>query len=136
MEIVALIGRVLFVAVFLGSGLGHLTQTAGMTGYAESKKLPAARPMVLVSGVWIIVGGLMVLLGVWGDLGALMLAAFLLPTAFLFHGFWQERDPMTRQNEMAQFLKDVSLAGAALLVFVLYARFGEELGLTITDPLF
>jgi uncharacterized membrane protein YphA (DoxX/SURF4 family) len=136
MDVVALIGRVLFVAIFLGSGLNHLTQSAVMAGYAESKKLPAARPMVLISGVWIIVGGLMVLLGVWGDLGALMLAAFVLATAFLFHGFWQEREPMTRQNEMIHFMKDVSLGGAALLVFVLYARFGEDLGLTITDPLF
>ncbi|HEX6074708.1 MAG TPA: DoxX family protein [Micromonosporaceae bacterium] len=136
MDVVALIGRILFVAVFLGSGLNHLTQTAGMAGYAESKRLPAARPMVLISGVWIIVGSLMVLLGLWGDLGALMLAAFVLLTAFLFHGFWQESDPMTRQNETAHFLKDVSLGGAALLTFVLYARFGEDLGLVITDPLF
>lgn len=136
MDVVALIGRVLFVAVFFGSGLNHLTQSAGMAGYAESKKLPAARPMVLISGVWVILAGLMVLLGAWGDLGALMLAAFLLGTAFLFHGFWQERDPMTRQNEMIHFMKDLSLAGAALLVFVLYAQFGEELGLTITNPLF
>ncbi len=136
MDVVALIGRVLFVAVFFGSGLSHLTQSAAMAGYAESKKLPAARPMVLVSGVWIIVGGLMVLLGVWGDLGALMLAAFVFATAFLFHSFWQERDPMTRQNEMIHFLKDVSLGGAAVLIFALYAEFGEDLGLTITDPLF
>ena len=136
MEVVGLIGRVLFVAIFFGSGLNHLTQSAVLAGYAESKKLPAARLMVQISGVWIIVGGLMVLLGVWGDLGALMLAAFLLATAFLFHGFWQERDPMTRQNEMIHFMKDVSLAGAPLLVFVVDARFGEELGLTITDPLF
>lgn len=136
MGVVALLGRVLFVAIFLGSGFNHLTQSAGMTGYAESKRLPSARLMVLISGVWILVGGLMVLLGLWGDLGALMLAAFVLATAFLFHGFWQESDPMTRQNEMIHFMKDLSLTGAALLVFVLYAEFGEDLGLTLTDPLF
>jgi uncharacterized membrane protein YphA (DoxX/SURF4 family) len=136
MDVVALIGRVLFVAVFLGSGFSHLTQAAALAGYAEAKRLPAAKPMVLISGVWIVVGALMVLLGLWGDLGALLLAGFVFATAFLFHGFWQETDPMTRQNEMIHFMKDVSLGGAALLTFVLYAQFGEDLGLTVTDPLF
>ena len=137
MDFIALLGRLLFVLGFLSAGVfGHLMQAAAMTGYAESKKLPAARPMVLLSGVRIIVGSLMVLLGVWADLGALMLFVFLLGTAFIFHNFWAETDPMARQNEMAHFNKDLALAGAALLIFVFYGSLGDELGLTITGPLF
>jgi uncharacterized membrane protein YphA (DoxX/SURF4 family) len=40
MDVVLLIGRVLFVALFLGSAVNHLTQSEGMAGYAASKGLP------------------------------------------------------------------------------------------------
>ncbi|MGH3712058.1 MAG: DoxX family protein [Micromonosporaceae bacterium] len=136
MEIVALIGRILFALVFLGSGAAHLTQTAAMTGYAKSKKVPYAQIVVLASGTMIVLGALMILFGVWGDLGALLLVAFLVPTAVVMHNFWTETDPQTRQVEMVQFMKDLSLAGGALLVFVLYSKHGDDLGLTITGPLF
>ena len=139
MELIALIGRVLFASIFLASGVNHLRNADAMAGYAASKKLPWPRLMVLGSGVWIIVAGLMVLFGFWGDLGALMLAGFLVATAFLFHGFWSEQDEMARQNEMIHFTKDIALAGAALLIFVLFGmvtdQAGEQLGLVVTEPL-
>jgi uncharacterized membrane protein YphA (DoxX/SURF4 family) len=136
MDVVALIGRILFAALFLGSAFGHLTQSEAMAGYAKSRGLPQAKLAVLASGVLILVGGLLVLLGLWMDLGALLLVVFLVPTAFLMHAFWKETDPMAKQNEMVSFQKDIALAGAALLIFALYAGYGADLGITITDPLF
>ncbi|NKE56660.1 DoxX family membrane protein [Lentzea sp. PSKA42] len=136
MDVVALIGRILFALLFLGSAFGHFTQTEAMAGYAGSKGVPAAKLAVLAGGVVLLLGGLMILLGVWADLGALLLALFLLPTAVLMHGFWKETDAQAKQMEMVQFQKDVGLAGAALLLFALYAGYGAGLGLTITGPLF
>jgi putative oxidoreductase len=136
MDVVALIGRILFAALFLGSAFGHFSQSEAMAGYAKSRGVPQARLAVLGSGALILVGGLMVLLGVWMDLGALLLVIFLVPTAVLMHPFWKETDPMAKQNEMVSFNKDIALAGAALLVLALYAGPGAELGITITDPLF
>ncbi len=83
MDVLVLIGRVLFSALFLASALGHLTQTGAMAQYAQFKGIPSPKLGVLSSGVLILVGGLSVLLGVWADLGALLLFIFLLPTAFL-----------------------------------------------------
>lgn len=134
MDIVALIGRILFALVFLGSAFGHLTQSAAMAGYAQSKRVPAPRATVLATGVMQLIGALMVVLGAWGDLGALLLAIFLIPTAVIMHGFWTETDPQARQNEMIQFLKDMALAGAALTLIVLFAD--GDIGLTLTGPLF
>ncbi|MBB4931919.1 putative membrane protein YphA (DoxX/SURF4 family) [Lipingzhangella halophila] len=134
MDIVALIGRLLFVLVFLMSGVNHLTNLAAMSGYAESKKFPAPRAAVAVSGAWIIIAGLLVLIGVWADLGALMLFVFLVATAFGFHAFWSETDPGTQQNEMNHFLKDIALAGASLVLFVVFSQ--ADIGLTTTGPLF
>ncbi|MPZ61385.1 MAG: DoxX family membrane protein [Propionibacteriales bacterium] len=134
MDFVVLIGRILFVFVFLGSGMAHLTQTEGMAGYAQSKGVPFAKPTVLGSGALIIVGALMVLLGIWGDLGALFIVLFLVPTALMMHNFWQETDAQAKQLEMIQFMKDIGLAGGALTMFALYAE--GQVGWAITDPLF
>jgi putative oxidoreductase len=134
MDLIVLIGRILLAALFLGSAFGHLTQTEGMAGYAQAKGVPSARAAVVVSGVLILLGSLMVLLGIWPDLGALLLFIFLIPTAILMHGFWRETDPQARQMEMIQFQKDIALAGAALIAFALFAT--DDVGLTITGPLF
>lgn len=136
MDVLVLIGRILFSAVFLSSAVGHLTQTDVMAGYAKSRGVPAARLAVLASGVLILVGGLSVLLGIWPDVGALLLVLFLVPTAITMHAFWRETDGQARQNEMIAFTKDLALAGAAIALFALFAYAGDDLGLTIVGPLF
>ncbi|UGT41183.1 DoxX family protein [Nocardia yamanashiensis] len=136
MDVLVLIGRVLFVLLFLSSGFGHIAQADAMAQYAKFKGVPMPKPAVLASGVLLIAGGLSVLLGVWADLGALLLFVFLLPTAFLMHAFWKETDPQAKQTEMVSFNKDLALAGAALMLFAFFAYVGTDLGLTITGPLF
>jgi putative oxidoreductase len=135
-DVVALIGRILFGALFIGSAVAHLTQTQAMAGFAASRGVPQARFIVLASGVQILIGGLMVILGVWMDLGALLLVVFLIPTAVLMHGFWKETDAQAKMMEQVQFQKDLGLAGAALLLLALYGGYGADLGITITGPLF
>ncbi len=135
MDIIVLIGRILFAALFINSSYAHLAQSDMMAGYATSRGVPSARPLVLITGVQILAGGLMVLLGIWADLGALLLAAFLIPTAVLIHGFWRDSDA-ARQQEIVQFSKDTALAGASLMLFAFFAYTGDNLGLTITGPLF
>jgi putative oxidoreductase len=135
MDVLVLIGRILFVGVFLAGAMGHFAMTEGMTGYAQSKGVPAARIAVLGVGVLLGLGALSVLLGLWADLGALLLVVFLVPTAVMMHGFWSETDPQAKQMEQTQFLKDLGLAGAALMLFAFFAHV-DDLGLTITGPLF
>ena len=43
---------------------------------------------VLGGGVLLLAGSLSMLLGVWADLGALLLVVFLVPTAVMMHGCW------------------------------------------------
>ena len=136
MDVIVLIGRIIFVAIFLASGFAHLTQGRDMAGFASSKGLPNAALFVQLSGLQMLVGGLMVVLGVWMDLGFLILAAFLIPAALLFHNFWTAEDPMQFNVERAQFMKNVALTGACLAMFGMVAGLGPELGLTITEPPF
>lgn len=133
MDVVFLVGRILFAALFLGASYGHLAQTRAMAGYAESRGVPMARLAVQGSGVLLVLGALSVSLGVWGDLGALLLVVFLVSTAVMMHGFWAETDPMAKQMELVQFQKDLALAGASLVVFVMFSD--RDVGLTLTGPL-
>ena len=135
MDALLLIGRVLFVLATLSSGLmGHLAHSGMMAGYAQSKGIPAARFIVLLTGVQIVAGSVMVALGIWPDLGALLLAVFLIPTALVMHRFWGIEDQGQRMNEQTQFNKDLSLGGAAVVMFAAWA-YGGPVGYAITDPL-
>jgi putative oxidoreductase len=136
MDIIVLIGRILFAFLFLTSGFSHFTKRQMMAPYAASKGVPAPMVAVLAGGVLLLAGSLSVLLGIWADLGALLLVIFLVPTAVMMHSFWKETDAQARMNELVQFSKDIALAGAALMLFAFFSYVGEGLGLTITGPLF
>ena len=114
MDVVVLIARILFVAIFLASGIGHLVQTEAMAGYAKFKGVPAPKVSTIVSGL-------------------LMLVA-IAPIPLLMHRYWNEQGE-ARMNEQVQFNKTVSLVGGALALFALFALV-PTLGLTITGPLF
>lgn len=136
MDVVILIGRILFVGVFLMSAIGHFTQGKQMTGFAQAKRVPMPAVAVYGGGVLLALGGLSVLFGIWPDLGALLLVIFLVPTAIMMHNFWTESDPQARYLDQIQFFKDIGLAGAALMMVGLFAKLGDDLGLVITGPLF
>lgn len=135
MDVVLVIGRVLFALLFINSGIAHLTKLEAMTGYAKYKKVPAAKLGVIVSGLMILIGGLYVALGIYADLGALLIALFLIPTSFLMHAFWKETDATAKQNESIGFFKNLSMAGAALIIFALVAT-GTDFGPSITSSFF
>lgn len=135
MNAVLIIGRVLFSLIFINSGVMHLTKLETMTGYATYKKIPAAKLAVIASGIMILIGGLYVALGIYADLGALLIALFLIPAAILMHAFWKESDPTAKQNETIGFFKDLSLAGAALIIFAVVGA-GGNFGPSITSAFF
>lgn len=114
------IGRILFAMLFIASGLGHLTRRQAMATYAEAKGVPAAGTLVPLTGLMIIAGGLSVLLWSWVDLGAWLLVLFLFAAAGKMHAFWKEENEIARQMEMAHFMKNMALAGAAIVFYVLY----------------
>jgi uncharacterized membrane protein YphA (DoxX/SURF4 family) len=127
-----LIGRILFASVFLRFGIVHLAQTEGSAQYAAYKGVPRARTLVVASGVAMLVGAVAVVLGVWMDLAALGLAIYCVVAGVVMHNFWTQTDPQTRQAEMAQFYKNISIAGGALILIAV----SESAPYTITDGLF
>lgn len=111
-----LAGRILFSLVFILSGLNHLIQRQSMAEYARARGLPAPGLAVVLSGIFILACGLMIAVGYSRFIASGLLFLFLVATAFLMHPFWKEEDPQAQQNEMTHFLKDLALAGAALII--------------------
>jgi putative oxidoreductase len=136
MDLVFLIGRILFGVLFVSSGYAHFAAGEAMQGVARQAGAPAPATTVPLTGAVIIVSGIAVIFGVLADLGALLIAGFLFLTAFIIHAFWKVDDPQTRQMEQVHFFKDLALAGAALTLFYAYNQLQGDAGLSITDPLF
>ena len=136
MDIVLLIARILFAFMFVSGGLNHFKNLEAMAGYAQFKKVPAAKLSVQLSGLLLTLGGLSVVLGVWADLGAAVLAVVTLVMALKMHDFWTQTDPQAKQTETISFWKNISMAGGALFIFAIAAQKGIEYGPAITESLF
>jgi uncharacterized membrane protein YphA (DoxX/SURF4 family) len=129
---VLLIGRILFVFIFVMSGLTfHIMGRAVAIPYARAQGAPFPGLLVPLTGLAIAAAGVLVVLGIWVDLAALVLAANVFAFAFFMHAFWKVEDPQQRQMEQTQFIKDSALGGAALILFYLFQQFGENIGLVI-----
>jgi putative oxidoreductase len=135
--VVVLIGRIVF-AFFFGAvaGVGHFKRDQAMRGYAEQAGFPVPAIAGWVSGLWLIIGALSVAVGIWPDLGSLMIGAFVIPAALFFHRFWTLEDEMQRTSQTQLFYRNLIALGAALVFFGTFATLGSELRFTITAPLF
>lgn len=134
---IVLLGRVLFV-IFFGAiaGMGHIRQGEMMTGYARSQGFPIPYLAGWPAGVWLIAASLSILLGVWPDIGTLMIAAFVTLAALFFHRFWTLEDAMQKQTQTQLFYRNMIALGASLMLFGMFVTLGPDLRFMITDPLF
>jgi putative oxidoreductase len=111
---VVVLGRFLFVLIFLMSGPFHFSKQE--VAYAVAQGVPLASILVPFSGVLAFAGGLSILLGYRAKLGAWFLVLFLIPVTLMMHNFWAVHDPMMAQVHMAMFMKNLSMLGGALLI--------------------
>lgn len=117
MNTLQLIGRILFGTLFILNGVSHFVRLDMLAQYAGSKGVPVPEVAVIVTGLMMLLGGLAVVLGYKPKVGLWLLVAFLIPTALLMHNFWAVGAEQ-QTAEMSHFLKNVSLAGGALMLIV------------------
>lgn len=105
----AAIGRIMLALIFIVSGAMKLTDIDGTGAYIATAGLPAnlALPVALAE----ILGGLMIVFGVFTPVTALVFAAFCLLTALMFHR--ETADPL----QAAAALKNIAIAGGFLCLF-------------------
>ncbi|RUL69460.1 DoxX family protein [Dyella choica] len=105
-----LLSRVLIAGLFLLSGVGKITAYTATAGYMASVGVPGGMlPLVIATEV---LGSLAIILGWKTRIVSFLLAGFTLLTGFLFHTHFAD------QVQMIMFMKNVSIAGAFLLLTV------------------
>ncbi len=107
----ALVGRLLLATLFVLAGVNKLGDAAqGTIGYIASVGLPFAEGIYYATVALEIVGGLMLAVGFKARYAAAALGLFSLAAAVFFHADFAD------QNQMTQFLKNLSIAGGMFFV--------------------
>jgi putative oxidoreductase len=109
-------GRVMFASYFLLMGASHLIHFREHSGFLGRKGVPWARAATLLTILMMIGGGLLTMFDWHRSVGAVLLFGIIFPAPFFLHHFWNESESYSRLSEFAHFIKDLSLAGAALVL--------------------
>jgi putative oxidoreductase len=109
--LLAFIGRLMIALLFLISGAGKLMDVAGTDQIIRSAGLPGGWAVAI--GLFEIVAGLALIIGVGTRIFAVLLALFCLAAAFFFHNKFT--DPI----QATMLLKDVAIAGGLLCLTAL-----------------
>ncbi|TCI11362.1 DoxX family protein [Dyella soli] len=109
-SVAELAGRILIAGLFLLSGVGKITAYTATAGYMASMGVPGGMlPLVIAIEV---LGSLAIMLGWNTRIVSFLMAGFTLMTGVLFHSNFAD------QMQMIMFMKNVSIAGAFLLLTV------------------
>ncbi len=113
------LGRALFGGFFLYNAINHFQNREMLAGYAGSKGVTAPDVAVPASGALLLAGGASVITGLKPRLGLAALVAFLVPVSLTMHRYWDHEDQQQRMAEQINFMKNMALAGAALMMMEL-----------------
>ncbi len=90
-----------------------------VAGYMASEGVPAPSVMLAGAIAFLIAGSLSIMLGFKARIGASLLIVFLLLATYFFHDFWTlEPESPEFQAQMIQFMKNLALVGAMIMVVV------------------
>jgi uncharacterized membrane protein YphA (DoxX/SURF4 family) len=136
MNILLVIGRIAFVAIFILSGAQKLLDISGTAAMIEGKLvvppilidleaklqsltgMPLPRLLAIVAGVVEIGGGLLIAANIGTRIAAAVLILFTAAATYLFHDFWAMTGA-DRAANMIHAMKNLSMMGALLVFFVI-----------------
>lgn len=109
------IGAILIGAMFIWNAYEKFKNKAHVLALFKAKKMPKPELMLMLSMVLRAVGGLMVVLNVFMNVGALLLLIVKIPSTFFFSSFWNLKGT-AREDVQREFMKDVTIIGALLIL--------------------
>jgi len=114
--VVGVLGRLLIVTIFIMSAVANkIPQFSGVVEYMKSEGVPMPSVMLVGAILFLIAGGLSVLVGYQARIGAILLFVFLVLATYFFHDFWTMEGEQ-RQEQTIQFMKNLSLMGTMLFI--------------------
>lgn len=129
MNITFLVGRIIFGSFWLMSAFNHFKNLNYMSEYAKARGTPSPKLAVGGTGVILLLGSLSVLLGVYPVIGIVLLIIFLLGVSFQMHTFWKVDDAQMKQIDTINFMKNMALVGALLMLLLLPRPWPMGLGI-------
>ncbi|HVX14663.1 MAG TPA: DoxX family protein [Pirellulales bacterium] len=112
----SVVGRLLLSTIFLMSAVGNKIPNFGKVAeYMGSVGIPQPRFMLVGAIAFLLLGSLSVILGFEARLGAGLLFVFLVLATYYFHAFWK-LEGQAQQEQMVQFMKNLSMMGAMLFI--------------------
>lgn len=109
-----LLSRLLLAALFVPSGFQALSNIAGSAGYFTGLGLPLPTAAAWGTGLFELVAGLAVLLGLRTKIAALLLAVFCVAAGFIGHYGQGGGDPTLVFLHWQMLMKDIAIAGGFL----------------------
>lgn len=115
--IASFVGRLMIATIFLMSALGNkIPKFNDVAGYMASEGVPIPKVMLAGAILFLVVGSLSVIVGFKARFGAALLLVFLILATYFFHDFWTFKDPQAQQEQMIQFMKNLSLMGTMVFL--------------------
>ena len=110
------VGRMLLATIFLMSAVGNkIPNFSGVAKVMESVGVPAPQLLLVGAIAFLVVGSLSLIVGYQARIGAGLLLVFLVLASYYFHAFWT-LEGQAQQEQMIQFLKNLSMMGAMLFM--------------------
>lgn len=97
-------------------GSSHLFNFKEHAALLGRKGVPLPAAATILTVIMMVGGGILVLFNWHLKIGAALLFGIIFPAPFFLHHFWNETESYSRLSEFAHFIKDLSFAGAALLL--------------------
>jgi len=116
--ITTIVGRVMLATIFLMSAIGKkIPDFSGTVEYMTANGVPMPNIMLIGAIVFLLAGGISIVLGYKSRIGAGLLIVFLILATYFFHDFWSyPPDSQDFQMQMIQFMKNLGLTGAMLMI--------------------
>jgi putative oxidoreductase len=109
--------RVLVALVFLANGFGIIPQAVPAKDLADHGTPATLVPLIVLAGRTIqIVAGFALLLGIYPQIAAIALIAFLVMATLVAHDFWRAVGTPAYVPQLLQFLKNTAMTGGLLLI--------------------
>lgn len=116
-DLVLLVGRLFLAALFLPAGIGKLGNLAGFAGSLAAKGVPAPMVFAGLAAATEVIGGLLLIAGLFPRITALWLAGFTVVATALSHLFWTFPEA-AQAGQQIHFFKNVAIIGGFLMYFV------------------
>ena len=110
------LGRVLLGLYFLVPGLMKITGFAGMHAYMTQHGVPLAQPLLILTIILEVGGGLALIAGWRTRWVALLLAGLTLVINLYMHDFWNVYEGGSQQHETQNFIKNMAIFAGLLIL--------------------